>query len=90
VHIKPRRSFLNRAGSTFRRRLVRLSEKRAVTVEIAEDAALFVEQEEVRRLARQGADDRPYPVSGQDGHGEDAVIVQLSNFFETASLYLGT
>ena len=81
---------MNRPGSALRGRLERLSDKRTLAVEIAQDAALFVEQEEVRGVARQGAHDDPCTVSGHDGHGDDAVIVQLLDLLQAASLYLRT
>jgi hypothetical protein len=77
LRTKARRWFRSRFQSTLRRLLVGLSDKMTVTVKIAKDMALFVEQKEIRGPSGESAYDDPWALSRRDRQGNDAVMCQL-------------
>jgi hypothetical protein len=65
-----------------------MSHKRPLGVEVAKDQLLFVEDEHIGSLSGQFADDRPWSPSARDRQAHDALIVDLPDVVETASLNL--
>jgi len=75
-------------GAARRRRFVRPTGERLLTVEISQNMASFIQKENSGVLAGEFADDGSWPVPGRHRHRDNPVMPELLYLYETAALHL--